>query len=344
MTATSTAPSSGGSPGSTDSADAPDTVLLEAVVQSVQRLSPTFARITFGGKGFENLGPNGPTLDLRVKLVFPLNGRALDLSRVRPESWRADWLALPEQERGVARTYTARQVLGAGPERRIVIDFVLHGIGDSPGHDAVGPASAWAATAQPGDSVALLGPHLARSAAYGGVEFRPGDARRVVLVADESALPALSSILESLRLEPGGIEDGIAIIEIGDPRDILPLDVPEGLHVHWAVRTGARGEATEARLREWWHLDAGTDELPALSADEELDEAVWETAVHSSSGTGAVSSAYALVRSPEADDTYAWIASDSATVKRIRRLLVNELDLPREQVAFMGYWREGAAV
>ncbi|WP_433138936.1 siderophore-interacting protein [Actinomadura nitritigenes] len=42
------------------------------------------------------------------------------------------------------------------------------------------------------------------------------------------------------------------------------------------------------------------------------------------------------------DGAYAWIAGESATVKALRRHLVNERGLHRRDVTFTGYWRRGA--
>ncbi|NUP75157.1 MAG: siderophore-interacting protein, partial [Sinomonas sp.] len=40
---------------------------------------------------------------------------------------------------------------------------------------------------------------------------------------------------------------------------------------------------------------------------------------------------------------YAWIAGESGVVKELRRYLVRECGIDREQVAFMGYWKQGVA-
>ncbi|QXJ25140.1 siderophore-interacting protein [Actinomadura graeca] len=42
------------------------------------------------------------------------------------------------------------------------------------------------------------------------------------------------------------------------------------------------------------------------------------------------------------DGPYAWIAGESATVRALRRHLVNERGLDRRSVTFTGYWRRGA--
>lgn len=41
---------------------------------------------------------------------------------------------------------------------------------------------------------------------------------------------------------------------------------------------------------------------------------------------------------------YAWVACESGAVKAIRRHLVNERDMPKESVEFMGYWRLGESI
>lgn len=39
---------------------------------------------------------------------------------------------------------------------------------------------------------------------------------------------------------------------------------------------------------------------------------------------------------------YAWVAAESGLVKTVRRHLLNDREVPREQVALMGYWRREA--
>jgi len=46
--------------------------------------------------------------------------------------------------------------------------------------------------------------------------------------------------------------------------------------------------------------------------------------------------------SPDVD--VAWLAGESGVVTASRRVLVRELGVPRERVAFLGYWREGGAL
>jgi len=44
------------------------------------------------------------------------------------------------------------------------------------------------------------------------------------------------------------------------------------------------------------------------------------------------------------DVDIAWLAGESGVVTASRRVLVRELGVPRERVAFLGYWREGGAL
>ena len=100
-----------------------------------------------------------------------------------------------------------------------------------------------------------------------------------------------------------------------------------------------RGAATIETLRACLDLpDPAGETVPTASGGTTLDE-VWETPLHSSSGIPLDTGADAA-EAVGPGQTYAWVAGDSATVTRIRRLLVGELRLPRSQVAFMGYWKE----
>lgn len=38
---------------------------------------------------------------------------------------------------------------------------------------------------------------------------------------------------------------------------------------------------------------------------------------------------------------FAWLAGESASVAGVWRLLTREVGVPKERVAFLGYWRQG---
>ena len=72
------------------------------------------------------------------------------------------------------------------------------------------------------------------------------------------------------------------------------------------------------------------------------EETVWETPVFSASGEPLDASSDAHTASP-APDAYFWIAGESTLVTTMRRMLVKQVGVPREQVSFMGYWKRGRA-
>ena len=326
----------------TDLTDAPDAtpspvLLLTGVVREVQRLSPSFVRIWLGGNGFEQVGPEGPTLDQRIKIVIPNDGHPVPSSVMEADDWYAAWLALPEIERGHLRTYTARFVQGEGADRRLVVDFVLHG---TDGHARGGPAALWAARARFGDEVGVLAPRRGLEGGFGGIEFAPGHARRLLFCADETALPAVASILESLPRDA----EGVAVVEVPTAADFLDVSGPPGVVVHWIARgERPRGVVSVETLRGRCGLTpTAQGAASAAAVRAEVDDGdVWETPVYSSSGERLDNPSVPTADRVGADETYAWVAGDSATVKTIRRMLVGELGMPRRQVAFMGYWKDG---
>jgi NADPH-dependent ferric siderophore reductase len=311
----------------------PAMLAFDVEVVGVRRLSPSMVRVTFGGDCLSRFGDGGPLgpRDLRVKLMFPAAGASLpDLSDLSP-GWYQRWLALDPSGRGSMRTYTVRAARVDGPDPQVDIDFVLHGEGDH-----AGPGSGWAAQAAVGQRLTVIGPH-AGTTAYGGIEWKPpapsvAGPVWVVLAGDETALPAIGSILESL---PHGYA-GHALLEVPSAADVVPVDAPAvtcgAVEVRWLARDGrARGELLREALLEVMTGQAGAPADPAGAdgglAEVDVDrEILWET--------------------PEparAADCYAWVAGEASVVRDLRRLLVRDLGVDRRQVAFMGYWREGRA-
>lgn len=289
-------------------------LLARLRVAAVSRPSPSFARVELAGPDLVEFGVDGPLFDQRIKLLFP---GPHGLPALRPESWWSDFTALPEEGRGAVRTYTVADAFGAGADARLVVDLVIH-----PGTH--GPGSDWALAAGEGDELLAVLPR--KGTAYGGIEFAPGAARRLLLVGDETALPAITQILRDFPVDA----EGSVFVEVPLVGDILPLPEVAGVKVSWLPRDGAPvGDLAVAAVGEHLGFDA-------VSGDVEIDPDLWETPVHSSSGESLDSAAV--------DDRYAWIAGESGMVTRLRRHLVGELGMPRAQVAFMGYWRKGVAM
>ncbi|MBZ5737872.1 siderophore-interacting protein [Nocardioides mangrovi] len=305
-------------------------ILDEVEVVRVERLSPTFVRVELGGRCLADFGVDGPTYDQRIKLIFPGQPRG-PLPRFAAEDWYAAWLALPDDERGHMRTYTIRDVVGEDVDTRLVVDIVVH----ADDHGEPGPGCAWAADARVGDRVVVLAPR--RGQVYGGIEFDPGTARRLLLAGDETAVPAICAVLEQLPWSA----TGAAFLEVPTAADVLTVQHPEGVRVVWLAREGgAHGTRLHPAVLD--HLGASAA-LPR-EADEvdEVDPDLWETPTYSSSGED-VDTAMTVV-GHDLDDVYAWIAGESQVVTGLRRALVKDLGLDRRQVAFMGYWRRGVAM
>jgi NADPH-dependent ferric siderophore reductase len=110
--------------------------------------------------------------------------------------------------RRVKRRYTIRHHRPDAGE--LDLDVLLHG---------AGPGARWAATAQPADAIEFQGPR-------GKLELRRAGAH--LLIGDESAMPAIAAICDSLPSD----EPARAVIEIQDSSD----EVPVGGEVRWVHR------------------------------------------------------------------------------------------------------------
>jgi NADPH-dependent ferric siderophore reductase len=164
-----------------------------------------------------------------------------------------------------------------------------------------------------------------------GIEFAPGEASSLVLVGDETAAPAIARILEDSPRDARGV----AFIEVPSADDMLPIDAPDGVEVHWLPRgDAAHGLRVIPTVLDYLG-DTGHSEITVQDAEGE--ELLWETPVYSGSGES-IGVAAADV------DRYFWIAGESGVVTTLRRHLVKDLGIDRAQVAFMGYWRRGVAM
>jgi NADPH-dependent ferric siderophore reductase len=144
--------------------------------------------VTFGGYGLLGFGPARP--GAHIKLFF--------------SELPADWQPVAGQPRPTSRTYTPRHF--DADRRELVIDVVRHG---------AGVASNWVEQVQLGSPLTIAGPG-------GGHDFEPV-LRRLILLADESALPAAGMIIDAT-----GADCSITLIaEVEDEADqIVPSERP----------------------------------------------------------------------------------------------------------------------
>ncbi|MBN9735345.1 MULTISPECIES: siderophore-interacting protein [unclassified Pseudonocardia] len=182
-------------------------------VTRTERVTPGMVRVTLTGEELAGFPGHGP--DRRIKMFFPVEGQE------RPAVPRAStggpvWPA--GEARPAIRTYTVRRFSpGAGAHGELDVDFVVHA--------GYGPAAAWAVAAEPGNWVGVSEP--------GGRWAPDPAAEHQVVIGDESALPALATVLETLTEEHPAVPVR-AIVEVSGPDEEQPL--PGDAEVHWVHR------------------------------------------------------------------------------------------------------------
>ncbi|MET8742124.1 siderophore-interacting protein [Streptomyces sp. NPDC004728] len=207
-------------------------------VVGVERITPRTARVTFTGDALAGLMEDRP--DQQMKLCFPREGQGVP-RLPEPEAddtygmrWYEAYLAIPGPERPLLRSFTVR-AYDRGRDV-MTVDFVLHGDG--------GPAARWGRDARPGDVLGMVGP----SSLY----TRPLPAADWLLLAgDESALPAIATLLESL---PAGAR-ALVWAEVADATEERPLGPAGEVGVHWVHRDRGGSLADAVRAAP---LPAGT--------------------------------------------------------------------------------------
>lgn len=239
-------------------------------VAEISQLTPQMRRITFTGEKLAEYPDDGPAT--HFKLLLPAPGQSeIALPEAGP-----DGPVWPEP-RPLRRTYTPRYVDRA--RQRLVVDFALHG--DS------GPATAWAAAAQVGDQVVVTG-------ARGAYRIDPA-ADWTLLVADETALPAVGTILDDA---PAGARV-LLVAEVADKEEQLEFDTAADLTAVWC------------------HRGADPAGMPAAQAVRDLTLPA---------GRGAC-----------------WVGLEATAMRAVRRHLLGERGLDREQVYTRGYWKLGVS-
>ena len=192
---------------------------LEFTVVETSWVTRSMRRVVLTTDDFETfLSRDGGFTDRYVKLVFcdpdTTYPHPLDLEQVRE--------TLPREAWPVRRTYTVRWI--DREARTIAIDFVVHG------DDGI--AGPWAAGAQVGDRIHLLGP--------GGAYAPADDADWHLIAGDDAALPAMCAALEAM---PDGAKVQ-AFIEVDGPQDQQPITTAADVTVTWLHRDGAPAGST----------------------------------------------------------------------------------------------------
>ena len=190
-------------------------------VRRVERLSPRLARVTLAGAELAGWSVEEPAAS--VRLLLPTPG---ETELVMP-TWQGNEFLLPDGRRATIRTLTPRRFDGTALE--LDVDIVLHG---------GGVAGGWAARAVPGDEAAISGPGRGYTIDH--------DAPGFVLAGDETAIPAISQLLEHLPAE-APVE---VFVEVAVPVARIPLPASARVTVHWLDQppSAAPGDALVAAV------------------------------------------------------------------------------------------------
>jgi NADPH-dependent ferric siderophore reductase len=204
-----------------------------ATVVEVDRSISGMACVTFGGQELAGFASDGPADHMKVFFPDPATGVL-----VAPPT-TAGGEASGEGGAPLARDFTPRS-FGTGPDGApwLRIDFALHA-------DA-GPASAWAARAEPGDELVVAGPR--------GSKLPPEGMSRLLLIADESALPAATRWLE--RVPEDVPVEALFLVHDEAVADYLPPELERRAEIEW-LPGSARPEEVESTVRQ---MAEGADE------------------------------------------------------------------------------------
>jgi NADPH-dependent ferric siderophore reductase len=220
---------------------------FRAQVARTERTSPSFLSITVHGEQLSQFRPLGGDQAVQLRLSPPSANRSRHGDRRR--GW-ATRVPSKKSNRPHLRLYTVRGFSRAQDE--LDLELVLH--------DATSPASAWALNARAGDEVELVD-HGATYLTNPNVDWE-------LLVGDESALPAILSILDAERLDLRAE----VFLEVPSSDDIRSLTTPDNVNVHWLPRNNrpavpgqlALDVVTNATLPpgRFFTFVAGEDQLP----------------------------------------------------------------------------------
>lgn len=180
-------------------------------VRRVEQLSPHMMSVIFGGDELAGFSPKGPAE--HIKVFFPEPGQQRPVMPV----WGPDGPQMPPGvQRPTSRTYTPRQWNPEANELDVHILTQSGGIG-----------SQWAKAASPGDTVVIAGP---------GRPFVPNsEATSLLIAGDESALPAIGTILESLAPSM----HAHVYVEVLNEAEEQTLTSEAHVAVHWLHREQA---------------------------------------------------------------------------------------------------------
>ena len=276
-------------------------------------LSESFVRLTFSSDQVPEMALYGP--DQWIKLLFDnLGGEPFRVPK-NIDGYRY-FLSLAKAQRPRMRSYTIRELRPL--QHQFDIDFVLHRGSNC--------ASLWAQKCVVDDQIYIRAhTHSGSQARAGFVWQPPKQVRQLLLVADETALPAALSILGHLSKQAQKPLVN-AYFSVPSASDCLLSTGWPQLHIHWLVRDSH----TTSELNSQMHSALSSLQLPEAALKHNPQQSIEPT-----------DKLWQLASSATDDSFYAWVAGERSMVEVLRRLLLTTKQIDKKLISFMAYWRRG---
>jgi NADPH-dependent ferric siderophore reductase len=195
-------------------------VCMNAMICAVQDITPHLRRVSLKHELLKEIGPLAPGTHFKIFIPSADSGQA-----PLPELLNGRPFWPDEKTKPYIRTYTIRsinQVKGI-----LDVEFVLHG--------DTGPASAWAERAAIGN--------------YVGIGIKKSGKTRdqadwYLFAGDETAIPAITAMLESLP----ATTTGLALLEVGSDADTFQIKTDSTIEIRWLIRNGKPAEQSDLIL------------------------------------------------------------------------------------------------
>ncbi|MGJ6980303.1 siderophore-interacting protein [Aestuariimicrobium soli] len=301
--------------------------IYDVTLVAREQVSPTFVRLTLRGDDLADCSPT--LLDQRVKLLFG-DDEALDLMLTSGDDWYAALVAAGARGPKL-RTYTLISVTpdtdgssndGSGNDGsgEVQLDVAVHPLTDTdPSDTDHAPGMQFATSAPLGARTLLVaGDRRVEGHDRVGVAWRTEATGQVLLVGDETALPAVLNIVSTLPDDARGR----VVLEVPHADDVRDVVAPAGVTVDWRVRE--RGERAVGVFGAAVAASSVADDSQASDQAEILWDELDQEHLDATGGR------------------QAWVAGEASWVRTLRAE-AKAAGVPKQEVSFMGYWKRGVA-
>lgn len=168
---------------------------------------------------------------VRVRMESPT---LFEDAKAEPAAWLRFWFPDPDgSNTEFQRAYTISEA--DVPAGRFAVDIVLH--------DPAGPASLWARTVEPGDTIVAM--NLMGSSRFEVPDEQPAG---YLLIGDSASIPALNGII---GVVPGDVPIEMYLEQHDDSDHLIPLAQHPRLRAQWVARRDEKSLAAAIEGRDW---------------------------------------------------------------------------------------------